>query len=404
MKVAFDPNLLNELLDCAHNPPGGDPVLRAFYTSLVEMVEKGKPIAKILMEIRRKRPNITYKHLTNLTFRAYQAVKFREQDLFYNRFVKTVDNSTDEGEERLQSSAVSQAAEVYKDLTDIYKWQKELNLICSNTKTKKYFKLLLRTKSTTTTIYQRYAGPYAIISYLWNGKAVSIADLGCGGNYGLKGIELQEPFKSIKDLTPKKLVTQLLLQKINLKKALAIDKENPDEEDIKTWRMACSFYPQELSNLSVIQDFEDRIKGVQKVVFLKANLLTFKKLPKKSVDAVILSTTLYQLNLQEQLTILAQAKKLLKGNGLIIVQDFAVKSLANPTHLDFNESWFGNKFSYRTFIASQKINWEFLEVFQWNNGRCQVIKPGEDFNKFFLITTAKDQPKAARATFAQSTS
>lgn len=352
MKVSFDPNLLNELLDLAHNPPGGDPVLGAFYTAVVEMVENNEPIAKILINVKKKRPEITYKHLTNLLFRAYQAVKFKEQDLSY------------------------------QDLKSIPQWRKELTRVW-RTKTGRYFRLLLNTRSTTTTIYQRYAGPFAIIGYFWDGKEVSVADLGCGGNYGLRGIEIQEQFQPIKDLTPNRIITRLLLKPINIKKGLAIDKENPESKTIKAWRLACSFYPQELNKLRAIEAFEKRIKAGQKVEFLQADLLTSKKLPKRSMNVVILSTTLYQLSLMEQLTMLTQAKKLLKNNGLIIVQDFAVKSLANPDHLDFNESWFGKSFSYRTFITGKATSWKFLEVFQWNNGRCQIVNPGEDFDRVF---------------------
>lgn len=353
MKDIFDPNLLNELLDAAHNPPGGDPTLGAFYTAVVELVEDNKPIAKILMEVKRKRPEITYKHLTNLLFRVYQAIKFREKDLSY------------------------------RNLTNIYKWREELTRICSNTKPAKQLKKLLNTKSTTTTIYQRYIGPFALVHHVCNSKAVTVADLGCGGNYGLRGMELAEPFKPVKDLTPKKRFTQMLQQKINFKKGLAIDKENPDEKAVKAWRLACSFYPQELGSLAAIEEFENRIKDSRKVDFLQADLLSLKKLPKKSYHAVILSSILYQLNLSDQLSILSQAKKLLAANGIIIVQDFAAKSLANPGHLDFNESWFGKNYSYRTFIAGEQTDWKFLEVFQWNNGRCQVVRAGEDFNRIF---------------------
>ncbi len=351
MKVSFDPNLLNELLDLAHNPPGGDPVLGAFYTSIVDMVEKDHPIAKIFMDVKSQRPDITYKHLTYLIFRAYQAVKFKRHDLSY------------------------------RNLKSVSKWEKELSTVYSNKS--EYLRSLLNTKSVTTTIYQRYIGPFALISFLWNKKEVSIADLGCGGNYGLRGLELREPFKPFKDLTAKQLITKFILQPINLSKGLAVDKENPDEEEVRAWRIACSFYPQELDNLEAIKKFENRIMRSKKVEFIKTDLLKLNQLPKKSFDIVILSTTLYQLNLSQQLTILTRAKQLLQPNGYIIVQDFAVKSLARPTHLDFSESWFRRKFSYRTFITGKATSWKFLEVLQWNNGRCEIVRAGKDFKKVF---------------------
>lgn len=353
MKINFDPNLLNELIDQSHNPPGSDPILGNFYAALVEMIESDHPIAKIFMRVKNRRFDITHKHLANLIFRAYQAIKFEQNDLSYRSFGNTS------------------------------KWINELKSIISDRKVRQNFEKLLRTKSTTTTIYQRYVGLYSIVSYLWDSELVSIADLGCGGNYGLRGIELKKSFKRIKDQTPQKFVTKLLARKINLKMGLALDKEDPDKESVKQWRFACSFYPSELNELNSIKDFEERLSSSQKVQFLKTNLLTSKKLPKNSVDVIILSSILYQLHLDAQLTLIDRTKRLLKHGGIIIVQDFAVKSLTNPRHLDFNESWFGKNFSYRTFVAGEKTNWKFLEAFQWNNGRCEIVRPGEDFETVF---------------------
>ncbi len=356
-QTVFDPNFLSELIDQAHNPPGKDPVLGSFYSALVQQVEEDKPIAKLLMKVKKRRKDTTYKHMANLIFRAYQAVKFKQNDLSYSK------------------------------TTDIPQWNEELKRVISDNLTRKYFEKLLTSRSTTTTIYQRYAGPYALITCLYGSNKVSIADLGCGGNYGLRGIELNETFKKIKDLTQKKIVSSLILKRINLKTCFAIDKENPDEEEVRLWRLACSFYPQEIEEKSRILDFEERIKKAKFVEFLRIDLLTEKKLPKVSVDIVILSTILYQLSLDRQLTLIEKAKKLLKPKGLLIVQDFAVKSLSDPGHLDFNESWFGKSFSYRTFVTNAKNNFEFLEVLKWNNDRCQIVKKGEDFEKIFKKLT-----------------
>lgn len=355
MKVSFDPNLLSELIDQSHHPPGSDQVLGNFYAALVEMVEQeqDQDLADILMNIKKKRHDITNKHFINLIFRTFQAMKIKRNDLTYRSFHNTK------------------------------AWHQELNTLLLDKDLKKEFKKLLLTKSTTTTIYQRYAGPHAVIALLLDNKNVSIADFGCGGNYGLRGIEKHEPFKDIKDLTPKKIVSKLLSKKINIKKGLAIDKEQPDTQDSSHWRMACSFYPSELDQVQAIQQFEIRIQSSQKVAFLQRNLLTAKRLPKIKFDVVILSTILYQLNLLEQLAMIEKAKRFLKPAGIIIVQDFAAKSLTNPRHLDFNDSWFGKSYSYRTFIIGGRTRWKFWEILQWNNGRCKIVRPGEDFNIIF---------------------
>ncbi|MBI2040226.1 hypothetical protein HYT18_04070 [Candidatus Microgenomates bacterium] len=370
MKDVFDPNLLSELVDQSHNPPGGDPVLGAFYASLVEMVVSGEPIADILMRVKKRRSDITYKHLVNLIYRAFQAIKFRDQDLSY------------------------------RSLLDIGGWHKELKSLCSNIETKKYFEKLLRTKSTTTTIYQRYTGPYAIVAHFWDSTPVFIADLGCGGNYGLRGIEVGIPFHSVEDQTPGKSVSSLLSKRINLQQCLAVDKENPDHPKVREWRMACSFYPQELNLMDAAFEFESRIRKSTKVKFRKIDLLSSARLPRASFNAVILSMILYQLNLLQQQILIERAKRLLKQGGIIIVQDYAAKNLADPRHLDFNESWFGKNFSFRTFILGKRTGWIFWEVFHWNNGRCQIVRPGEDFARIFK----KHQVSSAKAAFAHSTS
>ncbi|OGE42838.1 hypothetical protein A3B45_01190 [Candidatus Daviesbacteria bacterium RIFCSPLOWO2_01_FULL_39_12] len=353
MKDSFDPNLLSELVDSAHNPPGGDPVLAAFYSCLVEMAGNDEPITTVLMSVKKKRPDITYKHLVNLIYRAFQAVKFKKKDLSY------------------------------QILLDTTGWRKELKKLYSDQKDRTYFEKLLRTKSTTTTIYQRYAGPYAIAAYFWDSKPVLLADLGCGGNYGLRGIEVGAPFKHIDDQTPGKIVQKLIDKKINFKEGLAIDKENPDDPKVSLWRMACSFYPQELPTIDSVMKFESKIQQSTKVKFIQADLLSSQRLPANSCDVVILSMILYQLNLGQQLSLIVRAKRLLKKGGIMIVQDFAAKNLVNPQHLDFNDSWFGQQFSFRTFVTGSKTNWVFWEIFQWGNGRCLSVRAGEDFARIF---------------------
>lgn len=362
----FDQNLLSELIDQSHNPPGGDPVLGNFYGTIIEMVESNSKIADILMKVKSKRPDITYKHLVNLVFRAYQAIKFKQGDFSYRLFIS------------------------------FSQWHKELISLYSDNKLKANFEKLLLKQSTTTTIYQRYAGVYVIISHFWQNRPVALTDLGCGGNYGLRGIELREPFKGIYDLTPKKIVTKLLSSKLNLRNGLSLDKENPDDPKVKEWRLACSFYPNELGNLKSVEQFEERIGKSKKVRFLQADLLTTRKLPKKSMNAVILSMILYQLTLPQQILLIEKAKKLLKKNGIIIVQDYAAKSISNPHHLDFNESWFGRSFSFRTFILGKRTDGKFLEIFQWNNGRCNMVKAGQDFDLIFGRSTTAHLEQPSR--------
>lgn len=353
IKKPFKFKFLSELIEQSKYPPGGDPVLGSFYKAMAEMIVEHPDFADLIEDVKKVRPSITTKHLANLLFRAYQYIKFEENDLLYR---------------------------AYKFST---MWREELELFLANPKTVEEFKKILIEKSTTTTIYQRYAGPYAIISQIYAQNPVLVADLGCGGNYGLKGIELHEKFKPINDHSPSKQISKLLNTQINLKGGLAMDKEDPDDPEVTNWRTACSFYPKELDGLNALSNFENRIKKSKKVQFIKVNLLDFNYLPKKLIDVVILSTILYQLHKSEQLKLLQRAKSMLKPGGILIVQDFATLDKNNLHLLNFKEPWFGKKINYRTFLASAKTQWNFLELLLWDNGRCNEVFPGRDFLNIF---------------------
>lgn len=351
------PSLYNELVNQAESPPGNDPVLGSYYKTIVNGIDQDTSIVSFLRSIKDRRPGLTDKHFVNLLYRTFQYRKIEDQDFEFRTF--------DSPE----------------------KWQPELSRVLADEKSRKQWEELLLTKSTTTTIYQRYAGSYAVISYIFDGKPVSVADLGCGGNYALRGIELREPFKPIIDETPGQILHKMLSQAINLGEGLAIDRDKPDDEEVRKWRLACSFYPQELDELPHIVAFEKRIKeGSRRVQFLQADLVSFNWLPSSVVDVSILSTILYQLGTYEQVKLIEQAKGLLKPSGVLIVQDFAAKDPENPTTLRFDESWSSKKFGYRTLLACEETGWEFREALQWMGGRCTTVRAGEDFDEIFVNT------------------
>lgn len=348
----FDPSLLDEIIDQAHNPPGGDPVLGVFYEATLQTIDGGEPFSDLINGVKMSRPEITDKHLVNLLFRTYQFVKLGQGDLSY------------------------------RHREDVTWWHAELSKIADQDE-RKTFEQILLARSTTTTIYQRYAGSYAVITHLFDGQPVTVTDLGCGGNYGLRGIELGEPFKPVDDQTPQMQVNKLLLQPVNLLSGVSVDKEEPDNEDVRRWRFACSFYPSELDGIEDLQKFEAKIRGSQRVKFIQGDLLNATFDPKQRSDVLILSTILYQLGRQDQTKLIERVRNWLKPQGILIVQDFAEKDPQNPSHLDFSESWFGRKFGYRTFIASQNLDWRFQEILQWNNGRCSSVRAGQDFEYIF---------------------
>lgn len=371
-EIIPDQGLLNELIDQAHNPPGQDPVLGAFYAATIRAIDTQKPFGKLVTGVKTNRPDITDKHFVNLLFRTFQFQRFQTGNLNY------------------------------RIMDDIEWWSLELDRIANTPEEELIFKDTLRQKTTTTTIYQRYAGPHAVLAYLLNGNSVTITDLGCGGNYGLRGMELREPFKPVTDQTPGRDVTKFLAQPINLLSGLAVDKEDPDDEEVRRWRLACNFYPKELDGIKTLQDFEQRIRGSRRIKFMQGDLLRMDFNPKHQSSAIILSTMLYQLQRQDQVRLLGKVRDWLEKDGILIVQDFAEKDSNNPTHLDFSESWFGRGFSYRTFIASEKTGWIFQEALQWDNGRCTSVRAGQDFE--YVFSQSPQEVNSFSATLAHSTS
>lgn len=366
----FD-EIISELKQQKDSPPGGDICISSCYSSLLKLIENSdQSTIDIIKSTVSKRPHITSQYFVNLFFRAIQYIELYKR---VNVIQYPIDLQTDRD------------------------WEEELLYILkhyANT-----IKSLLVTKDTVTTVYQRYAGPQLLINALSDGSPAVIADLGCGGNFGLPGMEMQVPFEQINDYSKKKEVTSWLYPTPEVAAGFALDKENLQSVNAKKWQIACSFYPSELGKLANVSVFEEKIAAAEKTKFIQIDLcktpkrVVYKVKP-QSLDFIIISTVLYQLGSKQYEVFLQNAKHILKPSGTIIVQDFARKSQSNPQKLDFNTEWFTkDSWSYRTFILNQYINWEFKEMLQWSNGRCRYVRKGEDFQ---LITS--------RAAAAHSTS
>lgn len=337
-------------------PPGNDPCIGACYETLVSLIEVDSEVSDFFQQIYQKRFSITPAHFVNLLFRSIQHIQLNMKE----------DRS-------------------YLDFETSEEWRPVLVDILSS-EDKDILEELLLTKDTITTKYQRYAGPRAILSAYWNGNPVSVADFGCGANVGLPGMELNIPFQEIYDETPGSLVAKELKKPVNLQSGLAVDKENPEDPRVKAWSMACSFYPKELKAQITENGLVSDFRSSRNVSFLQADLLsrsTMIVIPRSNFDAVILSTVLYQKTQSEREDILAEAKRAITPTGAIIVQDFAQRSEVNPNKLEFNGAWGGGEFGYRTFVIREQPEQELLEVLQWADGRCRIVRAGENFNAVF---------------------
>lgn len=342
----------------SHHPPGGDNYLRAFYSAASELLDDNTSHLYHLTTSVVKSRAITPLHFANLLFRTIQFVELFEvkNKLYPNAF------ST----KKIWLSQIEEYIQNYHTL----------------------IKKIMLTRSTTTTIYQRYASLKCIISTVTDAQPIVIADFGCGGNYGLPGIVNHELFYPIIDNTKNDVVNKALKKDILIKEGFAIDRENPYLDSIRQWRLACSFYPSELAKMSDIIKLEERLSHVQNITFLEEDLVTtdlqcIKPINQNRCNFVFIATLFYQLTIEQQEKILNEAKKILLPDGIIIVQDFAVKNIINPSTVLPISNWFKQPFSYRTFFASQKTKWNHLEILRWKDGRCKEVIEGSDFEALF---------------------
>jgi hypothetical protein len=77
--------------------------------------------------------------------------------------------------------------------------------------------------------------------------------------------------------------------------------------------------------------------------------------------------------------VLENAKRVLADRGVLVIQDFARPDVQDPRKLDHQVSWFGQPYSYRTFVTGARTDWQMREVLRWENGRCRSVAAGADF-------------------------
>jgi len=290
-------DLWAEFAHQAEFPPGGDEVIGACYRAVERMGKRNKGFARRLELVAGDRDMPT-KHLVNLFFRAVQYMRFfeREEVDYPERFF------------------------------DSREWEKELRLMMNGKMGESFFGILSQ-RDTGTTVYQRYAGPKAVLSALWPNRKLTLTDLGCGGNHGLPGLIAGERFKPVVDHTPETAVTKWIEKPIGFRLGLGVDKYDPYDPEMINWRIACSFYPSELAEMNEFLEFEKRVRKKGKEMFVLGDIMSLMSdgLTVRKYDAVILSTVLYQMSETERAAVLDGAVGLLKTDGVEIAQDFARK-------------------------------------------------------------------------------
>jgi hypothetical protein len=351
----------------ANAPVGGDIVIGSFNQEVVNRFDTDARFVAFATQLLAAKPDLTASHFVNIVFRIAQHDRLQHDP----------------------SYPLAYGSTEWKDFWDgVLADEQKMN----------WYAEMLRTKETQTTVYNRYAS-LALVSALFYPKGFRGVDVGCGGNYGLPGMHLQEPFTIKGDSTPQGLVSRLVSEYASRTSVLdgswGTDQANSLTGERQVFRHSCQFYPQEIisGKMAKVLAFEDRIRKHSTIPFkegdiLKQDPVTDLGFNPDSFDIGSFLTIFYQLSPADRLAMIQRVAPLLKDDGLIHIQDFANLDQYDPHNLLFHNSW-GDPYSYATFIVGPLTDWKFLEVVRWKNGRCEEVKAGYHFNEVIDLAKAR---------------
>jgi SAM-dependent methyltransferase len=346
--------LIKETISQSKNHP--DKIIREYYLAVTEIYSKDKDFADFISIIENERDDIDKYHLVNLLFRSTQNI------------------------------VLSEYSET--DITKLNKgnWKRIYTNILKNNKHRETHMSHLLKRSTQTTVYQRYAGPKALMNLFFKGEPINVLDIGCGLNIGLPGIEQDQKFKNIKDKTKSKKFSKWLGQKTNFRNGISIDISDPKKS--YDWALSCSFYPSEMHEKKETEKVIKKLWRNTKTHFFQmdANLLSEVNKEKNiKFDVIIASTIFYQLTPEERERIFTEIHKILKPGGLLILNDFVYIN----KKLSWKTNWFKRKkSSYKTvvlFNRDTKLSRPY-EFVTWDNGRCREVFEGNDYNSIINVS------------------
>ena len=93
------------------------------------------------------------------------------------------------------------------------------------------------------------------------------------------------------------------------------------------------------------------------------------------LDFVLFSTMLYQRTSEEQAQLIEVAKRYVKPEGFIIIQDHAKVDPRKPTHPEYYE-WWTPPWRYRTSVIDMREPGKFQELFIWDGPQCKKLQLG----------------------------
>ena len=357
--------LHTELTNQAVLPPGGDKRIAAFSQAILKMV--GTPeLDTILQMMLTYRTSVSPSYAVNLLLRAFQKQLLVHDSHFPD------------------------------DFTSVSVWMTAIRALLDDTGIKAALYRDVLQRETQSNVVERYKAFKLVIGLLQSqlGDGLSVLDVGCSRNHGLKKLKLNLPFKPVScgvkdsDRLPHALLDSLfngvLRQPLSLGRCQGSDIVPLAATDGRDWAKSCSFYPSELLNAAAVSEYDyldsSDIAGVNFAIGdFKAAGMGLHTYAQK-YDVITVSTFLYQLSADERVDARRLFKQYLRPGGIIIYQDF-VRPSADGQSLEFETNWFDSLFPYRTLLEfGNDITGQLYEVLRWDNGRCNRWVPGNDMS------------------------
>ncbi|MBA3757696.1 class I SAM-dependent methyltransferase [Candidatus Saccharibacteria bacterium] len=261
-----------------------------------------------------------------------------------------------------------------------------------------------------TNVPARYKGPQLILALYGNrfDRPINYLDIGTSIGAGAKGLMTNKLEKDIRVVIPvpgdvpnsakanleeslplTTHINRLLGSPLEFGPSAAVDIMGVQDTGQGKWIKSC-FYPSEIAeNTDAIKDFDELTQ--ESVPNLILSTLDFTdndgvddfikvKSPVEKYDVITILTMLHQLREDEVASVLANAKKALAPDGLIIVQDFARTNPKAANGLEFPEKW--HPYSYRSILIDPGSGSDDpVELLWWQSGRCRevIIAPSATF-------------------------
>lgn len=260
-----------------------------------------------------------------------------------------------------------------------------------------------------TNVSDRYKSLPPIVAWLRaHGRLrerVSILDIGCSVNAGLKKLALMDVISG-EEFTPTQVhipedydrpwlgsqaddeltekASRLQNTPVNLGVSIGVDREDMSRKDNLEWARAC-LTPEEFVNGE--SESYDKLEIIRfpHVKFMKRDFLDnyeaqfLKSSPENHefFDIVSLFTVLNQLSDRDRMRMLQVARRYVKPTGLVVIQDFARVDPDLPVEIQFLNNDWNKNFSYRTIVLDKLMTHDgYQEVWRYDGGRCARVQAG----------------------------